>query len=489
MPNNPRAGGISRRAENKDRSNLRDLIRGLNLPEDMGLIIRTAGVGKTLAELKWDMDSLLQQWHAIEAVTKEQRPVPYLIYQEGDTIMRAIRDYLRQDIQEILVDSLELFEKTKQYIAQVKPDFTNRIKLYQNKIPLFSFYQIERQIETAYQRIVHLPSGGAIVIDHSEALVSIDVNSAKATSGSDIEETAFNTNLEAAEEIARQLRLRDIGGLIVIDFIDMSYNKNQREVSQFLRKSLECDRARVQVGNITRFGLLEMSRQQLRSTLGEAIQVPCPRCDGQGTIRSIKSLASSILLMLEGEAAHSNVAEIQVQLPVDLATFMLNEKRDVLTEMVKRQQVRIIVLPNHYLETPQYKIKRMRKTNSNSLSYTLLETHDTTMPEQQELANRTAEKPAIKSLLERPKNKGSFWAKIKGLMQGVFQTKTVTKKNKNKVVRKTSSKFKRKNTTRKDVPKKRRRPERKNYKNTSRHNKSKTTPTNSHSETTATPIA
>jgi ribonuclease E len=423
MPNNPRVGGISRRVEGKERDDLRDLMRNLNLPEGMGLIVRTAGVGKNLEELKWDMDSLMRQWRAIEAVLSD-RPAPFLIYQEGDTVMRSIRDYLRQDIKEILVDTPEIFEKSKQYIERVKPDFIDRIKLHQNKIPLFSFYQIEKQIETAYQRVVHLPSGGSIVIDHTEALVSIDVNSAKATSGSDIEDTAFNTNLEAADEIARQLRLRDIGGLIVIDFIDMSHIKHQREVSQLLRKSLECDRARVQVGHITRFGLLEMSRQRLRSVLGKEVQISCPRCDGQGTIRSIESLSSTVILMIEEEAAKDNTAEIQVQLPLDFATFMLNEKRDILTEITKRQKVRITVLPNQHLETPQYKIKRIRTnetTKTGELSYKSIELPDAVMPEKQLMPTRTVEKPAVGSNLESKTIEGGFIGGIKQLIGKIFK--------------------------------------------------------------------
>ncbi len=423
MPNNPRVGGISRRVEGKERDELRDLMRNLNLPEGMGLIVRTAGVGKSLDELKWDMDSLMRQWQAIEKVSTE-RPAPFLIYQEGDTVMRAIRDYLRQEVKEILVDNPELFEKSKEYIEQVKPDFIDRIKLYQSKTPLFSFYQIEKQIETAYQRIVHLPSGGSIVIDHTEALVSVDVNSAKATGGSDIEETAFNTNLEAAEEIARQLRLRDIGGLIVIDFIDMSHIRHQREVSQLLRKSLECDRARVQVGQITRFGLLEMSRQRLRSLLGKAVQVPCPRCDGQGTIRSIESLASSMVLMIEEEAAKDNTAEIQIQLPLDFATFMLNEKRDILAEITKRQKARITILPNQHLATPQYKIKRIRANEaakSTDLSYNLIELPDSEMPEKQVISTRSVEKPAVQSTLKDHENGSGLIVGIKHFIGKIFK--------------------------------------------------------------------
>ena len=398
MPNNPRVGGVSRRVEGKERDDLRDLLHNLNLPEGMGLIVRTAGVGKSLDELKWDLDSLMHRWRAIETVSTENQPAPFLIYQEGDAVMRAIRDCLRQDIVEILVDSPDLYEKTKQYIEQVKPDFIDKVKLYQDKVPLFSFYQVEKQIETAYQRVVRLPSGGSISIDPTEALVSIDVNSARSTGGSDIEETAFNTNLEAAEEIARQLRLRDMGGLIVIDFIDMSQIKHQREVSHRLQLSLEHDRARVQVGHITRFGLLEMSRQRLRTHLGESAQVPCPRCEGKGSIRGIESLASSILRVIEEEASKEDTAEIQIQVPLDLATFMLNERRDVIVEISKRQETRITVLPNQHLETPKYIVKRIRAnelSKNKELSYKLVTPPEMILPEKHEVPIRSTEKPAV----------------------------------------------------------------------------------------------
>jgi len=397
MPNNPRVGGVSRRIEGKDRDELRDSLHNLSIPEGMGLIVRTAGMGKSPGDLKWDLDSLLRRWQAIESANAENS-APFLIYQEGDAVMRAIRDYLRQDIAEILVDTQELFEKAKQYIEQVKPDFIDKIKLYQNKIPLFSFYQIEKQIETAYQRVVRLPSGGSISIDRTEALVSIDVNSAKATGGSDIEETALNTNLEAAEEIARQLRLRDIGGLIVIDFIDMSQTKHQREIGHKLKEALEHDRARVQVGHITRFGLLEMSRQRLRSHLGSSIQVSCPRCDGQGTIRSIESLASSIIRVIEEEAIKEDTAEVQAQLPIELATFMLNERRDIIVDISTRHDVVLTILPNQHLETPQYQIKRLRVNETfknKEASYKLAAAFNPKLPEKKEVAPRPTEKPAV----------------------------------------------------------------------------------------------
>ncbi|MBU0743880.1 MAG: Rne/Rng family ribonuclease [Gammaproteobacteria bacterium] len=431
MPNNPRVGGVSRRIEGKERDEMRDLLHNLNVPDGMGLIVRTAGVGKSLDELKWDLDSLLKRWQAIEAALTENA-APFLIYQEGDAVMRAIRDYLRRDMVEILVDSPELFEKTKKHIEQVKPEFIDKIKLYQSKVPLFSFYQIEKQIETAYQRVVRLPSGGSISIDHTEALVSIDVNSSKATGGGDIEETASNTNLEAAEEVARQLRLRDIGGLIVIDFIDMSQIKHQREVSHRLKEALEHDRARVQVGHITRFGLLEMSRQRLRSHLGSAIQVPCPRCDGQGTIRSIESLASSIIRVIEEEAIKDDTSEIQIQLPIDLATFILNERRDVIVELSKRQGVSVTILPNQYLDTPQYKIKRIRVSETfknKGASYKLIETPETKAPEKRETASRTITQSAmVSNETKKSESKKGIFSEVKSIFSKLLKPNKTAKK-------------------------------------------------------------
>lgn len=400
MPNNPRAGGISRRIEGEERFELREALKKLQIPEDMGAIIRTAGIGRETEELQWDLDALIRQWDAICKASVDKR-APFLIFQESDIAIRAVRDYLKQDIEEIIIDDRDIYEKIRTYIQQVKPDFYEKVKLYEDKIPLFSFYQIEKQIESAYLRAVHLPSGGSIVIDHTEALVAIDVNSAKATSGGDIEETALNTNLEAVEEIARQLRLRDIGGLIVIDFIDMSPIRNQKAVSQKMREALKLDRARVQVGNITRFGLLEMSRQRLRPHIGQAVQVTCPRCDGQGTIRSIESLATSIVRIIEEETIKDNSVQIQVQVPIDLATYLLNEKREVLAEVEKRQDVQILILPNHHLETPKYKIKKLRRGDvgfrSMETSYKMIEIMDTEMPEKQVAYEKTHEEPAIKT--------------------------------------------------------------------------------------------
>lgn len=402
MPNNPQAGGISRRIEGEDRDELRDSLNKVQIPENMGLIVRTAGVGKSAEELQWDLNVLLKQWDAIQKAYRE-RSAPFLIYQESDIVTRAIRDYLRLDISEIIVEGQNAYEKAKHYIDQVRPDFSNRLKVYQDSIPLFSRYQIEQQIETAYQREVQLPSGGSIVIDHTEALVTIDINSAKATRGADIEETALHTNLEAAEEIARQLRLRDIGGLIVIDFIDMTPVRNQREVENHLRNALRLDRARVQIGRISRFGLLEMSRQRLRPSLGEAARVVCPRCNGQGTIRGIESLALSIIRVIEEEATHANTAQIQAQLPVDIATYILNEKRHTLSAIEKQQQVNIFIIPNPNLESPNYKIKRLREDEvaggRSAASYKLTEAREAELPMKKVVAEKSHEEPAVKAIL------------------------------------------------------------------------------------------
>lgn len=360
MPNNPRAGGVSRRIEGEDRNEARDALAQLEIPSDMGLIIRTAGVGKSVEELQWDLDYLLNLWKSIDEASRA-RPAPFLIYQESNLITRTIRDYLRNDISEIIIDEPKVFEQAKEFMAQVMPHNLNKIKLYQDPVPLFTRYQIESQIESAFQREVRLPSGGSLVIDHTEALVSIDINSARATKGSDIEDTALNTNLEAADEIARQLRLRDLGGLVVIDFIDMTPSRNQRDVENRLREALKLDRARVQIGRISRFGLLEMSRQRLRPSLGESSQLVCPRCSGQGTIRGVESIALSILRVIEEEAMKENTARVVAQVPVDVATFLLNEKRDSLTDVERRQKVAILLVPNTALETPHYDVERIRE--------------------------------------------------------------------------------------------------------------------------------
>ena len=359
MPNNPRAGGISRRIEGDDRSELREALSDLEIPNGMGVIIRTAGVGRSSQELQWDLNYLLQLWEAI-TTANEQVKAPTLLFQESNVIVRAVRDYLRDDVDQVLIDSPEAFREASEFVGLVMPQYKNRIKMYEYNIPLFNRFQIESQIETAFQREVRLPSGGSIVIDPTEALVSIDINSARATRGSDIEETALQTNLEAADEVARQLRLRDMGGLVVIDFIDMLASRNQRAVENRMRDALNVDRARVQVGRISRFGLLEMSRQRLRPSLGETSAIVCPRCTGQGTIRDTKSLALSILRLLEEEAIKERSAEVRAIVPVDVAAYLLNEKRAALGEIEQLTRARVLVIPNPNLETPHFDVQRLR---------------------------------------------------------------------------------------------------------------------------------
>ena len=403
MPNNPRAGGVSRRIEGEERSEARDALSALDIPTDMGLIIRTAGLGKSVDELQWDLDYLLNLWKSIDEAS-QQRAAPFLIYQESNLITRTIRDYFRNDINEVIIDAPEVYEQAREFMTQVMPHNINKIKLYQDPVPLFTRYQIETQIESAFQRDVRLPSGGSLVIDHTEALVAIDINSARATKGGDIEETALHTNLEAADEIARQLRLRDLGGLVVIDFIDMTPSRNQREVENRLREALKVDRARVQIGRVSRFGLLEMSRQRLRPSLGESIHLPCPRCSGQGTIRGIESIALSILRVIEEEAMKEKTSRIVAQVPVDVATFLLNEKREMLFDIEKRQSINILLVPNTSLETPHYDVERIREGESTDeakqFSYELA-THK---PDEvlealssAAAAAKTREEPAVKS--------------------------------------------------------------------------------------------
>ena len=365
MPNNPRAGGVSRQIEGNDRSDAREAMSTLEIPQGMGLILRTAGVGKSAEELQWDLDYLKMLWDSIKSTSRD-KATPFLIYQESEVIIRAIRDYLRNDIAEIWIDDNDVFHRARDFMEQVMPHNLQKLKLYSESDPLFSRYQIEGQIETAFSREVQLPSGGALIIDHTEALTSIDINSARATRGSDIEETAFNTNLEAADEIARQLRLRDMGGLFVIDFIDMARGRNQREVENRLRDGLKVDRARVQTGRISRFGLLEMSRQRLRPSLGESSHIPCPRCDGQGTIRDIKSLSLAVLRIIQEEAMKELTAKVIAQLPVDAATYLLNEKRQSIREIEQRLDVEIIISPSPGVETPQYQVQRVNLSESES---------------------------------------------------------------------------------------------------------------------------
>lgn len=359
MPNNPRGGGVSRRIEGEERNELRDTMAQLQVPNGMSIIARTAGIGRSVEELQWDLNYLLQLWTAVESASTIQSG-PFLIYQEGSLVIRAIRDYFQPDIGEILIDTPDIHEQAVQFMNHVMPNNVSRVKLYHDEIPLFSRFQIEHQIESAFAREVRLPSGGAIVIDHTEALVSVDVNSGRSTKGSDIEQTAFNTNLEAADEVARQLRLRDLGGLVVIDFIDMESQRNQREVENRLRDALHHDRARVQTGKISRFGLLELSRQRLRPSLGESNHIPCPRCHGTGHIRGIESTALHILRITQEEAMKENSAIIQVQLPVEAATFLLNEKRSEIHKIEQRMGVQVVLIPNIHMETPNYNILRIR---------------------------------------------------------------------------------------------------------------------------------
>lgn len=360
MPNNPRAGGISRRIEGDERTELKEALSGLTVPDGMGLIVRTAGVGKSPEELEWDLNVLLNHWDSIHKAS-QSRSAPVLIHQESNVIVRAIRDYLRRDVGEILIDNPVIFERAKAHIELVRPDFLNRVKLYKGEVALFNHFQIESQIESAFQREVRLPSGGSIVIDPTEALTSIDINSSRATKGGDIEETALQTNLEAADEIARQLRLRDLGGLIVIDFIDMTPVRHQREVENRLREAVHQDRARIQLGRISRFGLLEMSRQRLRPSLNESSSHICPRCQGQGVIRDNESLALSILRLIEEEAMKDNTEQVHGQVPVDVAAYLLNEKRASIASLEQRNDVRVYIIPNQHLETPHYEVTRIRQ--------------------------------------------------------------------------------------------------------------------------------
>jgi len=360
MPNSPNAGGVSRRIEGEDRQALKEALDAINIPDDMGVIIRTAGVGRDAEELQWDLNYLLQVWRAIcdAALSK---PAPFLIYQESRLIVRALRDYLRGDVNEILVDTQAMYDEAREFMQQVMPNALRKLKLYGDPIPLFNRFQIESQIENAYERNVRLPSGGALVIDQTEALTSVDVNSARATKGGDIEETALQTNLEAAEEVARQLRLRDLGGLVVIDFIDMSSTKAQRQVEDRLQNALKHDRARVQIGRISRFGLLEMSRQRLRPSLGESSQMVCPRCDGHGRVRSVESLSLSILRVVEEHAMKENTGQVLVQAPSQIANYLLNEKRRAITEIEQRHDSPIIIVADPALDIPHYTVTRLRE--------------------------------------------------------------------------------------------------------------------------------
>ena len=440
MPNNPRAGGVSRRIEGEERQELREAMDKLDIPGGMSTIARTAGIGRTTEELQWDLNYLLKLWNAIvdaarpqyEYVTEENgrkvrtvsseptkngrsgkrlNPAPFLIVEESNLVVRAIRDYFQPEIGEILVDTDEIYEQARQFMANVMPDMVDRVKRYRDDIPLFTRFQIEQQIETAYSRTVPLPSGGAIVIDHTEALVAIDVNSARATRGADIEDTAFRTNCEAADEVARQMRLRDLGGLIVIDFIDMAESKNQRAVEQRLKDAIRYDRARVQTAKISRFGLMELSRQRLRPALSEGSHITCPRCNGVGVIRDTESCAIQVLRILQEEAMKEGTGAVQAQVPVDVATFLLNEKRNDITKLEARHRVPIVLIPNTYLETPHYHIERIRqddeRLDTHVPSFDLAEEIETTADDpyaqksQEEKPQRPKQVPVIKNLIER----------------------------------------------------------------------------------------
>ncbi|MFB1028060.1 MAG: Rne/Rng family ribonuclease, partial [Thauera sp.] len=394
MPNNPRGGGVSRRVEGDERAELRENMDQLDVPQGMSLIARTAAIGRSAEELQWDLNYLLQLWTAIEGAAQSQSGA-FLIYQEGSLVIRAIRDYFQPDIGEILIDTDDIYDQATQFMAHVMPGNVARVKRYSDDVPLFSRFQIEHQIESAYSRQVNLPSGGAVVIDHTEALVSIDVNSGRATKGSDIEETAFRTNCEAADEIARQLRLRDLGGLIVIDFIDMESAKNQREVENRLRDALRHDRARVQTGKISRFGLLELSRQRLRPALAETSYITCPRCNGTGHIRSTESSALHIVRILEEEAMKDNTGAVHLQVPVDVATFLLNEKRVDIARIEMRHKVQLIIVPNRHLETPAHEIIRLRHDQLNAEDIALASYQMVQKPVEEDarLPSKTSERP------------------------------------------------------------------------------------------------
>ncbi len=360
MPNNPRAGGVSRRIEGEDRDQMREAMNGLVIPEGMGAIVRTAGVGRSTEELQWDLNNLKAAWDAI-GQAHQGRPAPFLIFQESDAVTRGLRDYFSDDVGECLIDQPEAFQKAQEYMQRfMPPDAQRKLKLYQDPVPLFTRYQIESQIESAYSHKVTLPSGGSLVIDHTEALVSIDINSARSTRGGDIEATARNTNLEAAEEIARQLRLRDIGGLIVIDFIDMESTANQRAVEDMLRDAVKMDRARIQLGRLSRFGLLELSRQRLRPALSETTHINCPRCSGMGTIRGVESMSLALLRLIGEEARKERTGRVIAQVPVDVATYLMNEKREWMNQIEARDKVSLVIVPNPHMQTPAYSLRRIR---------------------------------------------------------------------------------------------------------------------------------
>jgi len=427
MPNNPRAGGVSRQIEGADRDEAHEAMADLEIPSDLGLILRTAGVGKSSEELQWDLDYLMQLWGAIEDAS-ENRKAPFLIYQERNVIIRAIRDYLRVDIAEILVDDQDLYDTAHEFMQQVMPANLDKLKRYDDSVPLFTRYQIESQIQAAFNREVRLPSGGSIVIEPTEALITIDINSSKATKGSDIEETALQTNLEAADEIATQLRLRDLGGLIVIDYIDMLSSKNQRAVENVLRDATKIDRARVQIGRISRFGLLEMSRQRIRPSLAESSHELCPRCEGVGTIRNTKSTGLAVLRIIEEAAMKESTAKIAAQVPVDVATFLLNEKRQDITRIEERQKVAVLLIPNQNLETPHYEVERVRDQDAASFgqreSYEMVKAVENQPVDHAQLEAPVAEQPLVKELARnnpKPAVRKTSADRGPGLLKKIFQ--------------------------------------------------------------------
>ena len=432
MPNNPRGGGVSRRIEGEERQELKAAMAELDIPNGMSIIARTAGIGRSAEELEWDLNYLKQLWQAIEEAGKAHHD-PYLLFMESSLLIRAIRDYFRPDIGEILVDNQEVYDQVAEFMSYVMPSNVGRLKLYQDHTPLFSRFQIEHQIESAFSRSVSLPSGGAIVIDHTEALVSIDVNSARATRGSDIEDTAFKTNMEAAEEVARQMRLRDLGGLVVIDFIDMENPKHQRDVENVLRDALKKDRARVQMGKLSRFGLLELSRQRLKPALGESSHVACPRCAGTGVIRGIESTALHVLRIIQEEAMKDNTGEVHAQVPVDVATFLLNEKRAELFAMEERLDVNVVLIPNIHLENPHYEINRIRIDDveeDGEPSYKRVaepEEDESAKPFGSEKAKAARPEPAVKGVRHTqpaptvaPEKKASWWDSFKAWLKRIF---------------------------------------------------------------------
>jgi ribonuclease E len=432
MPNNPRAGGVSRRIEGEDRDQMREVMSQLQIPDGMGAIVRTAGVGRSAQELQWDLDNLKGQWEQIVAAGKD-RPAPFLVFRESDAVTRAMRDYLSDDIGEVLVDDPAAFAKAQEYMQRFMPaDAHRKLKLYSDDIPLFTRFQIESQIESAYAHKVQLPSGGSIVIDYTEALVSIDINSARATRGADIEATALNTNLEAAEEIARQLRIRDIGGLIVIDFIDMESPKNQRDVEDRLRDAVKMDRARIQIGRLSRFGLLEMSRQRLRPSLGESSHIVCPRCVGIGSIRSIESMTLAVLRLIGEELRKDRTSRVIAQVPVDVATYLINEKREWLRTLEDKSEAELIIVPHPAMQTPDYSIRRVRDdeaelTENRQASYLMPTPPEVAEPLGTRDKKPVAEAPAVAPLLPATpapmvlsaapagEANGGFWARFKRL--------------------------------------------------------------------------